>query len=104
MFIEIMQNLKNVYCWYSLCRTQWSHQNPFSSHLHTVQTNAASEAKDLVPTAKGTTPDSESSYCAVTLQWLRQLDAETKEAILLEGAVLKNGMDEDRNVCCSAID
>ena len=64
-----------------------------ASNLRSVQTSVASEAKDIVPsTTNGASPDPAGGpYCVMALQWLRQMDAETKQALLLDGAALGNG-------------
>ena len=59
-----------------------------ASHLRAVQTNVASEAKDILPdAANGASSDpADGPYCVMAFHWLRQMETEMKEAVLLDGA------------------
>ena len=88
-----------------VCSVIWSGQNPLASHLRSVQTDVASEAKDILPdtTNSASSELADGPYCVMALHWLRQMDAEMKEALLLDGAALGNGTSSSSSSTCSWI-
>ncbi|XP_070207763.1 spatacsin-like isoform X2 [Littorina saxatilis] len=103
--VEFLQKLYTVYpsasVKHNLMRKEgsviWSAENPMASHLRPVQISVSSEAKDIATsTTNGTASEQkEGPYCTMALHWLRHVDPEMREMILLDGTLLGNGSVED---------
>ncbi|KAL8574758.1 hypothetical protein ACOMHN_035875 [Nucella lapillus] len=98
--VEDLQKLYSVYPAASVhhgnCRGPWSH-SALTGQTRTVSTRVSSGVKDIASTTPTPAPaPAEGPYCVVALHWLRQMEEEMKEALLLDGAVLRKEATEER--------
>ncbi|XP_076465994.1 spatacsin-like [Babylonia areolata] len=102
--VHFLQSLYRAYpasrlslCLHSHGRLKWWADSPLAGQVRSVQTQVASEARDLpTPTTTTTTPSSDAGpYCVTTLHWLRQMEEETRQAVLLDGVILRKDSVEE---------